>query len=156
MVELFHKIVIIVAVVLFGISLTWFGVQIHSSKSNASSVYPPTFATRPDYWEIDENTYPKVPAKRNAPSIPLTDRNYDTWLESNANGTKVQFYQENKGYTPGFTPATTATPATVNFSDPLWNSYGTGVANRAIDCIYQEWANRVGVTWDGITNYTQC
>jgi len=149
--ELFHKIIIIVAVVLFGISLTWFGVQIHSSKSTSSSVYPPTFATLPDYWEIHADTkLPVVPMVRNKPSITLlTDVEYDTNMDT---ARKIIYYRTNPGFTPGYNP----TNNTVNFADPSWASYVTGVANRTADCIYQEWANRVGVTWDGITNYNQC
>lgn len=151
--ELFHKIVIIVAIVLFVISLTWFGIQIRSAKSKDSSVYPPTFDTIPDFWTIHEPTgHAIVPTLRNAPRVPLTTTAYDAIVSS-----ATTFYNNNPGYTPGYTEANASgKPPTVNFADPSWKTYGTGVANRVTDCIYQEWANRVGITWDGITNYNQC
>ena len=150
--ELFHKIVIIIAIVIFVISLTWFGIQIHSIKTKDSSVYPPTFDTIPDYWTVDAAGLAVVPTSRNAPRIPLTAPRYDATTDINLN----TWYTNNPGYTPGLTPASGNNPATVNFADPAWKSYGTQVSNRVADCIYKEWANRVGVTWDGISNYTQC
>lgn len=148
--ELFNKIVIIVAIVLFGIALTWFGVQINSSKSKNSSIYPPTFSSMPDYWETTESGYARVPTGRNAPKITLTNVTYST-TASNSDITPTIFYTRNPGSTPGFS----ALDNTIDFSNPAWNDYGSA-KNLSPECRYKEWAVRVGITWDGITNFTQC
>lgn len=158
--DTFQKIIVAVAIVVFIGSLTWFGITIRNTPPTHSSVYPPTFSACPDYWKKDERGRCIVPLDRNAPSVPLTNTPYDTYIANNPSGsmTLSQYYFRTPGYTPGYTPADSVlkTPATIDFSNSEWGAYGARPGKKSDDCIYREWANRVGVVWDGITNYNQC
>jgi hypothetical protein len=168
---MFKVLVIAIAVLVLMASLGWFAYEIHNNKT-VPKAYPPTFSSCPDYWEKDGSGRCIVPLTRNAPfsggtgsagQRQLSTNTYDSYLSSNPGKTISQFYFANPGYTPGYTAAVAATssgsspsPATIDFSAPAWKEYGTAAIKGSTDCIWREWANRVGVTWDGITNYNQC
>jgi hypothetical protein len=52
--------------------------------------------------------------------------------------------------TPGF-GGNTVINSYINFNDPKWNSSGVSSI-----CAQKNWANKYGITWDGVTNFNGC
>lgn len=141
--ETFHFIVIVIAAIILIGTLTWFGVTIRNSKTAAVGAYPPIFSECPDYWEKSSTGECIVPTLRNKPELPLLGT-----MTTDPSGNVIY---NGSGYTPGYSDI-----SGVDFSVSAWDSYGIKNGNVSKECVYREWANRVGVAWDGITNYNQC
>jgi hypothetical protein len=96
-------------------------------KSNVAAKFPPQMSNCPDNW-IFSNNKCQVPNSSNA--------NYGKSNLIN-NGVK----------TPGYSSSTN----TIDFTDKGWYSGG-----KSAVCNKKYWANSIGITWDGVTNYNKC
>ena len=125
----FYNIVLIIAVVILILTLTYIGIQMRNKVKNG--VYPPMVAACPDYWEQTSSSdslgciIPK-PSQKNSGKIvtPSTSTVPGYYKDSNGNDC-------------------------INFNDPAWKTRGNST------CAKQTWANTNGIVWDGVTNYNQ-
>jgi len=126
----FHWITIFVAVLVLLIVLIYIGILMtHGNK--ASKIYPPIANICPDYWLSDISGYCVVPAhgSRNGPNTHLSS------------------VTTSSSYTPGYND----TSGTVDFNSSLWVA-GT----QSVTCAKKTWCQKLGVYWDGVTNYNNC
>ena len=143
--ELFYKIVIIVAIVLLILILTYVGILLGEKKLTCENLvgFPPVKSSCPDNWESkvddDDNVFCVVPTENK--------KNVGTILDASA----IDATKKNIETTTGYNTTTFQGTDVVNFSDSLWS--GTG---KSADCAKKDWANTYDVLWDGISNYTKC
>jgi hypothetical protein len=129
--ELFHVIVLTVALVILILLLTFIGILM--AKQKTSLTYPPAYNTCPDYWSVATDGSSCV--------IP----NY-----GGINTGKLytgMVLDPSVFSTPGFTAATSTTPNQINFKASGWN--GTV-------CSQKTWTANYNVVWDGVSNYNSC
>jgi hypothetical protein len=129
--ELFHVIVLSVALVILILLLTFIGILMAKQKS--SLTYPPTYNTCPDYWSVA------------ADGSNCTIPNYDGINTGKLYNGKV--LDQSVFSTPGFSAATNTTPNQINFNDSGWSKN---------ICKQKTWATNYSVVWDGISNYNSC
>jgi hypothetical protein len=122
----FYNIVLIVAVVLLILTLTYIGVKIVYKKDTA--VFPPVVSTCPDYWTQTADQGCIIPGAggKNLPNSTIA-----------AN-------------TPGIYIDPVTGNQSIKFTDPKWSKTALSTT-----CAQQAWANTYGITWDGVTNYNQ-
>jgi len=124
----FHWITILVAVLVLLIVLIYVGILMtHGNK--ASKIYPPIANICPDYWlsDISGNCVVPAPGSRNAPTTTLSS------------------VKTSPGYTPGYNGTS------VDFNSATWVS-----GKSSATCSKQTWCQRIGVYWDGVSNYNNC
>ena len=130
----FYNIVIIVAVVLLILVLTYLAIKMTTAKYyNESNVpFPPVMSTCPDYWKVD-GSYCIIPdnGKTNTGSI---YGNAGLILLSSAS-------------TYGYVNGNTA----INFNDTKW-----GTSGKSSVCQQKDWAGKYNIIWDGVSNYNNC
>jgi hypothetical protein len=139
--DAFQLIVLSIFVVLAILILVAFSIML-SSKKDADSEYPSSYANCPDYWTMTNGNC----------VVPSTINKGDNTLYADLNKTP--------GYSPFKNKATN--PVTIedvleniNFKDKLWDD------NKDIDiikglkgrCSLKAWANNYNVKWDGVNNY---
>ena len=137
--KVFYKIVIIVAIVLLILILTYVGILLAEKKLTGENLvgFPPVKSSCPDNWEskvdANDNVFCVVPTANN--------KNVGSLLEAASLTANSNIYE------------TTTFPGTnvINFSDSLWAGSG-----KTADCAKKDWANTYDVLWDGISNYTKC
>lgn len=122
----FQMIVLAIAVVVLIIILTAIGLGIRNLKNKV--VYPPIANQCPDYWEVADD---KISC-----SIPGQSGKNKGSLATTASINSV----------PGYDSANNK----IDFTVPDWN------INKSAICNKQEWANKYGIVWDGISNYNSC
>ena len=143
--ELFYNIVLLIAVVLLILCLTYIGIVISSKKNVGESVsdFPPTKSSCPDNWEaktVDTNGVEKVYCV-----VPNEDqKNVGNLLDVYNNGT-------NASNTYGYNSEIASPEKVIDFENPLWAAQG-----KTPDCQKKAWADSNDVLWDGITNYNKC
>jgi hypothetical protein len=129
----FYKIVIVVAIVVFIITMTIVGILMSNTYVGVS--YPPTSGKCPDYWTMQQiGSGSSIHNVCNIPSPNSTNIGSIYNNQSNfANGT------------PGITGMTS-----VNFADNGWSK------NKKSICAQKTWANTYSLNWDGVSNYNGC
>jgi len=128
----FYNIVLITAVVILILTLTYIGVRMMYKKDTAT--FPPVVAGCPDYWIQNADQSCQIPnggpmGHKNVPNSPITR---DT--------TRIPgLYQDNNGN------------LSIDFNDPNWGI----MPGKSTTCAKQDWANQYGIVWDGVTNYNK-
>jgi len=130
----FYTIVLIIAVVILIIILTFVGIRMTmAQKDNRTKVaYPPVVSTCPDYWKVD-GSYCVIPnnGKSNTGTI------YNTFGNSVLNPSSTY------GYVAG--------NSAINFNDLKWGSMG-----KSSICQQKDWTGKYNIIWDGVSNYNNC
>jgi len=130
--EMFHVIVLTVAIIILIIVLTVIGILM-TQKTN-SIAYPPAYNSCPDYWSVTTDGSSCI--------IPTAASSLNTGSMYNQAGTLVPGIIS----TPGYSYDTVNNQAIIDFNNSGW----TGV------CSMQTWANTYGIVWDGVSNYNSC
>jgi hypothetical protein len=137
--EWFYFAVIVVAIILLIIMLTYIGTRMVSDRRSgvSSSVFPPVKNTCPDLWEST------MSGNIVSCKIPASSASNVGDLYTNGKSDAANF---DIGTVSG-----SLTDRTVTFSANTENTLGTSG-----DCAKKKWANMHGISWDGISNYNQC
>ena len=126
--ESFYMIVVLIAVVILVLCLT--GIGILMRYQNAGQQYPPSANTCPDGWNNTSGTSCTSPGTSCTSPVLPANTHYGV------DGTN--------GYT--FSTQANTTGDTIDFSNAYWNDV----------CKKKKWANKYGINWDGVSNYTKC
>lgn len=156
----FHILTIIIAIVVFSISLIYLGIEF----SKKDTTYSPIIPNCPDYWTTDEKGNCIIPQSKkntgNLQSKPMyyygnfsgstTSKGYSflpkmDYIEKKNSGIQ----QPKNGYTKMDIPygLNDSNPTYINFNDPGWSSEGDPY------CGMQSWAATHSITWDGLNHY---
>ena len=149
----FYNIVLIVAVILFILVLTYIGILLAEKKltGEVAANYPPVQNSCPDNWEakihVDENdvekTYCKVPTD--------SMKNIGTILDKSKTSSDKNNAETTIGYNASlFSDGDNVEPV-IDFESHLWLTQG-----KTADCAKKAWADTYDIQWDGISNYNQC
>lgn len=164
----FHITVIIVASIIFVITLLYFITQ----YGEMNKIYPPVATDCPDYWTVNKDGTCNIPTDGNNLGT-LNGQEIYTYIINNAtvysylpqyysivdkalldgtlykvNGNNVIGYYKSDipaGYNPSL-PQNNR----IDFNDPSWALGGTS------ECGISKWAKIHNVAWDGMTNYNVC
>jgi len=130
----FYTIVLIVAVVLLILVLTFLAIKMSTAKYyNQTNVpFPPVKSTCPDYWKVD-GSYCIVPINGNT----NTGSIYKT------NGNSVLSSVNTFGYD--------ITRNAFNAYDTTW-----GTSGKSSVCQQKDWCGKYNIIWDGVSNYNNC
>jgi hypothetical protein len=143
--DAFQLIVLSIFVVLAILILVAFSIML-SSKKDADSEYPSSYANCPDYWTMTNGNCV-------VPTTTINKGNSDVYASP--------------GETPGYTATqaevkngsgeitTPYVPENINFKAAGWDDNQTidiikGLKGR---CSLKAWANKYNVKWDGVNNY---
>lgn len=138
--ELFHFIVILIAIILLILILV--GVSYIIKTTNAiGTVYPPVANQCPDQWIADGT------ATIETSNCIIPDMSYNLVPMANLGTLQYSSYATIAGY---FTNPTTGFNE-INFVDAGWSAKGTSSI-----CAQKNWANQNGIVWDTVSNYNQC
>jgi hypothetical protein len=130
----FYSIVLIVAIIVLIVILTYIGMKM-SDGSGENMPYPPQHGYCPDYWESIE--------RNNKLVCQVPPHNKE---EPHSNVGAV--YTNGKAtLTTDSTPGYDEISNTIDFDDKKWY---TG------PCMKKKWANQFSVIWDGVSNYNDC
>ncbi|NDC83568.1 hypothetical protein EB093_07920 [bacterium] len=174
----FYAPVLIGALVLLITILIVVGVVIAKLQSN--DLYPPTYATCPDYWDVSANpdycgVYVESNTGRNQ-GVQLTTvgggttKRIDTSNSKNVGlcrtpnkfgckygATEATADEDSTDYIPtakGFTAGTDKLQyLKLNNNDDLTTRLYPGTTDR---CAKKRWADTMGIAWDGVTNFNGC
>ena len=124
--EFFHIAVLTISIGILVIVLAYLSISLRNAKKN--TVFPPTQNTCPDGWTFNSNNMCQMPISGNIGNITM------------ANASSTSNLVKTKGIW-GIMPESTD-----------WVSK-TG---KTAVCAKQAWANKYGVTWDGVSNYNSC
>ena len=146
--DVFYTVVVIIAVIIMILALTYIGILISQKTIGANIVgYPPIATTCPDNWEAMETTAGNIVCK-----IPTTEMKnvgalYDTnnVLVTGITGDTTNNTSPTSGY------GTQGDDKYIDFNDPLWSS-----TTEITTCAKKTWADTYNIQWDGVTNYTLC
>ena len=147
--EFFYTIVLLIAVILLILILTYVGIKISGEKNGAALDFPPAQNTCPDNWKSrsitdsnnNQSVYCEVPTENM--------KNVGTILDSNASDNTKTNAQMSYGYND--TLFGDATNGVIDFNSPMWLAEG-----NSAECSKQLWANIYDIQWDGITNMAGC
>lgn len=131
--DIFYIIVLSIAAVLLILILTYIGLLMKSPKA-ATSSFPPTINTCPDYWSI--GTDPSscaIPSSGSKNQGSIYDNTFKLIL------------------TPKNTPGINLTNNDIVLSHEGWTAGGASTI-----CAQKKWANQYGIQWDGVSNYNGC
>lgn len=134
----FYTIVVVVAVVV--LLLVLIGVGMMLQKQNKDVTFPLYANVCPDSWVIDGADGCKIPATTNLnyPSNPQASKILASFNKADSTG--MYTVKDAAGNL-----STTVGPGSILRFNPA-----------ATTCQKRAWANGVGVSWDGITNYNKC
>ena len=139
--DVFYTVVVIIAVVIMILALTYIGILISQKTIGANIVgYPPIATTCPDNWETMEtstgNTVCKIPTTemKNVGALYDTNDVLDTGITGDTSGYGTQ-----------------GDDKYIDFNNPLWSS-----TSEITTCAKKTWADTYNIQWDGVTNYTLC
>ena len=124
----FYLIVLSIATIVLIVLLTYIGIQL-SKPSITVPVFPPTYNSCPDYWDVQGNVC-LIPS--------ATGKNVGNIYSGGNLNLKTDTYGFNE------------IDKTIDFNNPSW---GTGASLR---CAQQKWANKYQILFDGITNFNGC
>jgi len=125
----FYLIVLSIAAIVLIVLLTYIGIQL-SKPGVTVPVFPPTYNTCPDFWDIQGNVC-VIPS--------ATGKNVGNIYS----GSTLNLTTEN-------TPGLNTLNKTIDFSDKDWGTYST------FKCTQKKWANKNNILFDGITNFNGC
>lgn len=130
----FYTIVLIIAVVLLILTLTYVGIKMSTAKyNNKTNVpFPPVMSTCPDYWQVNGNVC-VIPANGKLNTGSIYDLNGNSVL--NANSTF--------GYDSG--------NSIIDFKNETWGKMG-----KSSICQQKDWTGKYNIIWDGVSNYNNC
>ena len=133
--ETFHLVVLSVATVLLILVLIFIGLLMDKGDKNLA--YPPSYGTCPDYWTLSTDGSKCI--------IPTFQNNINVGSMYDNNTEQLTQYVVQ---TPGFSYDMSNNIVTnyIDFNNAGW----TGM------CSKKEWANMLGVVWDGVSNYNEC
>ena len=128
----FYIIVLSIFAVFLILILTIVGTMLVYGENDEQ--YPPVISKCPDYWDISGN---------------MCLNNISPSGDSRVNGINSKVSSE---YTVDKTKVY-YTDASLNIrpSDPVWLSQGITPV-----CSQKNWANRLNIMWDGVSNYNSC
>ena len=129
----FYLIVLSIAAIVLIVLLTYIGIQL-SKPGVTVPVFPPTYNTCPDFWDIQGNVC-VIPSS--------TGKNVGGIYNTTPTSASLKLTKEE-------TYGLSEDKKTIDFSDPKW---GTG--KNAI-CAQQTWSNKYQILFDGISNYNKC
>ena len=139
--DVFYTVIVIIAVVIMILALTYIGILISQKTIGANIVgYPPIATTCPDNWETMEtstgNTVCKIPTTemKNVGALYDTNDVLDTGITGDTSGYGTQ-----------------GDDKYIDFNNPLWSS-----TSEITTCAKKTWADTYNIQWDGVTNYTLC
>ena len=151
--DFFYTVVIIVAVIVFILMLTYIGLIVAEKNFGTNLVeYPPISNSCPDNWKArtktDDNGVETVYCE-----VPTTSmKNTGTILDTSTINTSKNNAEMTYGYDDTtFTDSNDNVVGAINFNDPLWMSTG-----KTAICAKNVWASTYDIQWDGVSNYTQC
>lgn len=135
-----------------------------------SGTFPPIVNNCPDYWEISSDgkscTIPtktsSTDAQKNAGNLYGPDTELDikyktSYKTANPDYDPVNVTYSFPTYTPGleYTAGTSdkvsTVGSTIDFTNEAWSAQG-----KTSSCAQKQWAQKWGITWDGITNNNTC
>lgn len=131
--EMFHIIVLAVAVVLLILVLTLVGVMLNNTSANLS--YPPAYNTCPDYWTVSTDGSSCI--------IPTYSSSLNIGGLYNSNTGALNASVQS---TPGYNFDSSNNIYSINFTANGWKGL----------CSQNAWANMNGIVWDGVSNYNSC
>ena len=133
--ETFHLVVLSVATVLLIVVLIFIGVLMN--KGDRDLAYPPSYGTCPDYWTLSKDgTKCIIPSFKN-------DLNVGTMYDKHTEQL-TQYVIDSPGFSHDV--SNNMVRNYIDFNDDKW----TGI------CSKKDWANMLGVVWDGVSNYNEC
>lgn len=147
--EFFYTIVLLIAVILLILVLTYIGIKISGQQYGSTLDFPPIQNTCPDNWKSrtitdsnnNQSVYCEVPTENM--------KNVGTLLDTSNNDDSKTNAQMSYGYND--TLFADATNGVIDFNSPMWLADG-----KSADCSKQDWANTYDIQWDGVTNITGC
>jgi hypothetical protein len=167
--EFFYIIVLSIAVIFLILILTLIGVLMKQSKKTGGT-FPPIVNNCPDYWVIaSDGKSCTIPTKtgstdiqKNAGSLYGSDIILDIKYKTSYTPadydpvtvtTPYTFptYTPGLKYTEGTLLASSSVGSTIDFTHEAWSAQGKTSA-----CAQKQWAQKWGITWDGITNNNTC
>lgn len=124
--EFFHMVVLVISVSILVIVLAYLGLSLRNAKKNM--VFPPTQNTCPDGWTFNSGGMCQMPTSGNVGSI--------TTVNATSNSNLIK-------------------------TNGVWGIMPESVdwvakTGKTAVCAKQAWANKYGVTWDGVSNYNSC
>ena len=158
----FYTYIVIAALIILIIILVVVGVTL--SKLKKTTLYPPNQSTCPDNWDVSANPnycglYVKSSTGReNKGSIVL----FNNQEIDKSNSKNVGFCSSNSGFGcknsiptgDGFAAGTSDYQYVhLNNNPKLVGELYPGVTDR---CAKKRWADTLGITWDGVTNFNGC
>ena len=139
--DVFYTVVVIIAVVIMILALTYIGILISQKTIGANIVgYPPIATTCPDNWETMETTTGNTVCK-----IPTTDMKNAGALYDTTDVLDTGITGDTSGY------GREGDDKYIDFNNPLWSS-----TSEITTCAKKTWADTYNIQWDGVTNYTLC
>jgi hypothetical protein len=134
--EMFHVIVLTVALVILILLLTFIGIIM--SKNRTSQAYPPAYNTCPDYWAV---------ATDGSNCVIPNFNGINTGTLYTSGGILNSSVYSTFGFNSPTDPKTNKTTYQINFTDPSW---------KGSVCNQKAWATNNNIVWDGISNYNSC
>ena len=167
--EFFYIIVLSIAVIFLILILTLIGILMKESKKTVGT-FPPIVNNCPDYWVIaSDGKSCTIPIKtsatntqKNAGNLYGNDTELDIKYKTSYKTASPDYDPVNAmysfpTYTPGlkYTQGTSSTSSAVgsiiDFTDEAWSAQG-----KTSTCAQKQWAQKWGITWDGISNSNTC
>jgi hypothetical protein len=137
-------------------------VGVSMSQLQSLDPFPPTMNACPDYWDVSSNPaycgFPLLSSMRNQGSIVTASNQIDQASPVNigmctagtsnfgCNNSGGNTYLNLSGTTPKFQYMQ------LN-NNPSWSILYPGRSER---CAQKSWAQTMGITWDGVSNYNGC
>jgi hypothetical protein len=135
--DTFQITVLVVAEIILILIFSTIGILTKYSKFDKA--YPPIANTCPDYWTVNAASgYCNIPATTAGPNAGTVYSGSTINLSANKD-------DKSKIYTPGYASGT------INFNDALWGSIG-----KTTLCAKKDWTTKLGLAWDGVSNYNSC
>ncbi len=169
----FYTIVIILAIIVLILLLTYIGIAMSSLKQ--SQVFPERANACPDYWEQTSDgkcVFPAKDTKNNGYFTVGTDLyNGNTYVSGVSVGEGLNKYSyTDTVYLNGQSMASVMNPSVATYvsgtqikevidinDESKWNGAGSGeLSGLPLACAKKKWALKNGIAWDGITNSNLC
>jgi hypothetical protein len=162
--EPFYLYVSIGALVLLIIVLIVMGVML--TKLNSHAVFPPTQNACPDHWDVSANP--------NYCGVPISGKGRNVGRIQITTGSGInQAHKQNIGmcntgrtfgcsgspqlYDQGTTKGTNFQYLHLGSDNAKWNASSEGLyKGKTTLCAQSAWANAMGISWDGVSNYNGC
>lgn len=130
---MFYIVVVLVAVTVLILFLTFMGLLLRNQGSN--EIFPPQSNNCPDYWTSDDK------GKCFKPTVKSFSTS-DPAAILNVGGLTTLPLKSAPYSTDGISFDT---------KDPLWSSNG-----QSAICAQKSWSNNNGIMWDSISNFNKC